>query len=224
MLAREWLTNLANDIPVSIWYDWRDDGRDPTEPEHHFGTVLNAYYKRRDPVYVPKPAFRAAKTLTSILNGYRFSKRLGVGGEDDYVLVFNKTDAVRLAAWTTSDTAHSVVIPSSPGRFRVTAHTGEDLRPLDAGQEGLSVTLTDTPQYLAPDVGRGAQGFTSSPAEAAALKLFAAKKRIQNRTRQDPRRQRLCSVLNAEESFLRGLISVPTAARRRSQRRPRIRS
>ena len=31
-LARQWLTNLANDVPLSIWYDWHDDGRDPKEP------------------------------------------------------------------------------------------------------------------------------------------------------------------------------------------------
>ena len=41
MLPREWLTNLANGVPLSIWYDWHDDGRDPNEPEHHFGTVAS---------------------------------------------------------------------------------------------------------------------------------------------------------------------------------------
>ena len=28
-LPRMFLTNVANDIPLSIWYDWRDDGDDP---------------------------------------------------------------------------------------------------------------------------------------------------------------------------------------------------
>ncbi|HUC84921.1 MAG TPA: cellulase family glycosylhydrolase, partial [Candidatus Acidoferrales bacterium] len=35
MLAREWLVNLANHVPLSIWYDWHDDGTDRLEPEHH---------------------------------------------------------------------------------------------------------------------------------------------------------------------------------------------
>ena len=39
MLARQFLTNAANGIPLSIWYDWRDDGLDPKEAEHHFGLV-----------------------------------------------------------------------------------------------------------------------------------------------------------------------------------------
>src|SRR5207245_1305575 len=42
-LPRQFLSNLANGLIVSIWYDWRDDGTDPQETEHHFGTVTNDY-------------------------------------------------------------------------------------------------------------------------------------------------------------------------------------
>ena len=76
LLARQWLTNLANNIPLSIWYDWQDDGTDPHEGEHHFGTVANQYRPGGSPVYAPKPAYLAAKTLTSTLAGFRFEKRL----------------------------------------------------------------------------------------------------------------------------------------------------
>lgn len=38
MLAREWLTALANEVPLAIWYDW-SDGADPHDPEAHFGMV-----------------------------------------------------------------------------------------------------------------------------------------------------------------------------------------
>src|SRR2546427_9570865 len=34
LLTRELLTNAANDIPISIWYDWREDGTDTEDPEH----------------------------------------------------------------------------------------------------------------------------------------------------------------------------------------------
>src|SRR5206468_6291427 len=56
-LARQWLFNLSQEIPLSIWYDWHDDGEDPKEPEHHFGTVRHAYHDGRDPCYEPKPAY-----------------------------------------------------------------------------------------------------------------------------------------------------------------------
>lgn len=62
-LAAMFLTNIANDIPLSIWYDWRDDGDNPNEGEHRFGIVRRAYHEGRDPVFDPKPAYQAAKTL-----------------------------------------------------------------------------------------------------------------------------------------------------------------
>lgn len=150
MLPRQWLTNLANDVPVSIWYDWHDDGPDPQEPEHHFGTVLFPYREGQRPVYEPKPAYRAAQTLTKCLAGFRFNKRLHLGNEDDHVLLLAKDDELRLAVWTVAKTPHAVTIPASPGRFAVTGHTGQTLPQLTADDRGLTITLTDAPQYLAP--------------------------------------------------------------------------
>ncbi|HEY7088686.1 MAG TPA: cellulase family glycosylhydrolase, partial [Tepidisphaeraceae bacterium] len=68
LLSRQWLTNIMNDVPVSIWYDWRDDGNDPKDPEHHFGTTRNDA--------TTKPAYLAAKTLTTQLHGLVFNKRI----------------------------------------------------------------------------------------------------------------------------------------------------
>jgi len=151
MLPRQFLTNLANEIPLSIWYDWHDDGTKPTEPEHHFGTVRYPYFAGREPVYDPKPAYQAAQTLATVLAGCRFNKRLAVGDAEDYVLLLANGDEVHVAAWTTSANSHKLLIPASPGRFLVTGHTGETLAPITADQNGLSVTITDAPQYLVPE-------------------------------------------------------------------------
>ena len=101
MLARQFLTNAANGIAMSIWYDWRDDGLDPQEPEHHFGLVRHEYRNGQTHVYEPKPAYLAAKTLLRHFSGFRFEQRLLVGTDDDYVLVFAKDGERRLAVWTT---------------------------------------------------------------------------------------------------------------------------
>jgi hypothetical protein len=151
MLPRQWLTNVSNDVPLSIWYDWHDDGKDPKEPEHHFGTVSFPYHGGRDPVYDPKPAWRAAKALTSALDGFRFSKRLALGRPDEYALLFAKENDVRLVAWTTSAEPRPVLLPASPGTFRATGHLGEALPALSADAKGLPVTLTAAPQYLSPE-------------------------------------------------------------------------
>jgi hypothetical protein len=147
-LARQWLSSLASGIPLTIWYDWRDDGPDPNNYEHHMGIVRYPYDGAHDPVYTPKPAYYAAQTLTTVLNGYRFNKRLNVGTSDDYALVFSGGDAVRFVVWTTAPAPHPVAIPARPGRFLVTGHTGEKLPPLTAGKDGLKVLATDAPQYL----------------------------------------------------------------------------
>lgn len=49
--------NRAQGVPLTIWYDWRDDGDDPANQEDRFGLV------RRGPggLFEPKPAFFAAR-------------------------------------------------------------------------------------------------------------------------------------------------------------------
>ena len=151
MLPRQWLINLANEVPLSIWYDWHDDGRDPKEPEHHFGSVEHVFHAQREPVYDPKPAYRAAQTLTRVLGGCRYNKRLDVGNPDDYVfLLADGASHCRLAAWTTSATSHAIVIPASPGPFQLTVATGEAQGPIVADGQGLRLVVGDAPQYLVP--------------------------------------------------------------------------
>jgi hypothetical protein len=75
-LPRQFLTNMSNDVALSIWYDWHDDGANPKEEEHRFGIVGHDYHAGRNPVYDPKPAYAAMKTMTEQLGGFRFDKRL----------------------------------------------------------------------------------------------------------------------------------------------------
>lgn len=147
MLARAWLTNIANGITLSIWYDWHDDGLDPGEAEHHFGAVSNSYHENREPVYDPKPAYVAAKTLTTFLSGYRFESRLPADSDDDYLLVFRKGNELRLAAWTTSS-AHATVLPLPARQYTVMGHLGTDQRLAPADQRGLTITLSNSPLYI----------------------------------------------------------------------------
>jgi hypothetical protein len=148
MLPRQWLINLANGIPLSIWYDWHDDGKEAQEPEHHFGTVAFDYHPGRDSVYDPKPAYLAAKTLTSVLGGYHFTRRLAIGDSDDYALLFSQGDDLRLAVWTTAAESHEVRIPSGKCQFVVLEHTGKERPALSTAGHFLTVTATDAPQYL----------------------------------------------------------------------------
>ncbi|WP_428940808.1 cellulase family glycosylhydrolase [Fontivita pretiosa] len=152
MLARQWLTNLANDVPLSIWYDWRDDGPDPKEPEHHFGTVKHEHYKDRDPPFDPKPAYLATRTLTSQLAGFRFNKRIALDDPRDHVLLFANDQQVKLVAWTQSRQQHTIALPASAGRFAAITHPGTELRPIEVTDDRrtLQLELTDAPLYIVP--------------------------------------------------------------------------
>jgi hypothetical protein len=100
--ARQQLINLYHGVPLSIWYDWQNDGPDPGENEHNFGTVTQELN--------PKPAYMAIQTLTRQLGGYRLARRLSLTDDKDYVLVC--TDSAKnqkLAAWTSGE-PHSVTI------------------------------------------------------------------------------------------------------------------
>jgi polysaccharide biosynthesis protein PslG len=50
-------------VPISIWYDWKNDGPDLAEREHNFGTVTHDLQ--------PKPAYTALQTLTKELRDFR---------------------------------------------------------------------------------------------------------------------------------------------------------
>lgn len=95
-LVRQQLANLHFGIPISIWYDWKNDGDNPAEREDNFGTVM--------PDLRPKPAYQAIQTVTRQLAGFRIQKRLDLGSAKDWALVWvNLKGQRKLSAWTTSD-------------------------------------------------------------------------------------------------------------------------
>lgn len=139
-IARQALSNMMNHCRINIWYDWRDDGPDPNENEHRFGTV------RQD--MKEKPAFFAMKTLTTELNGYSYVNRIRPGSDEDYFALFRKGDDYRLAAWTTSE-PHNVTLPVDFESAEIVSRSGE--RTSAAIKDGkLELKLTASPQYIEP--------------------------------------------------------------------------
>jgi len=148
MLPRQWLINMANQIPISIWYDWHDDGTDPVEPEHNFGTVAHQYHAGRDPVYDPKPAYTAAKTLTSVLSGQRFVKRIATDDPADYVMLFSGEHKRTLAVWTTSPQTRAIEIASDQGTFATIDYLGAAGEDVPVEDSLIRIQATDAPVYL----------------------------------------------------------------------------
>ncbi len=140
--ARQQLANLLHGVPLSIWYDWKNDGNDPDEREHNFGTVW--------PDLKPKPAYLAIQTLTRELNGYRIARRQDTGSASDFVLVLTHVAGeTKLAAWTLGEAKEITldVSPKGSGSVSIVESLGE--RSEAKLHEGrLTVRLNVMPQYL----------------------------------------------------------------------------
>ena len=137
-LVRQWLFHLTLDVNLSIWYDWRNDGPDPADVEQNFGTVFNDFS--------PKPASRAAQTLNRTLGGYRYQRRLPLPDPADYVLLFQRDDAIALATWTTTAT-HTITLPVACETVQAVSLTGATETLTVTGRQ-LALTLTEMPRYI----------------------------------------------------------------------------
>ncbi len=56
------MLNVMDNVTVSIWYDFKDDGTDTEQGENNFGTLEEPYVNATMP-HTPKPAFHAASTI-----------------------------------------------------------------------------------------------------------------------------------------------------------------
>lgn len=137
-LARMFLINLSQSIPISIWYDWKNDGTNPKEREHNFGTV------RHD--LRPKAAYSTAKILTSTLKGYRVEKRLDTASKNDFALELTKGGDTAVAFWT-MDREHKATLPIEPGQAILVNLLG-DKTTLSWRTNALQLNISQSPQYL----------------------------------------------------------------------------
>lgn len=139
-LVRQQLNNVLNQVPLSIWYDWKNDGDDPKENEHNFGTVT--------PDLRPKPAYTAVKTLTHELAGYRIAQRQSLNSDRDFLLVCtNSAGGQKLVAWTLGE-SHQIEVNVPAGRtVSGTSISGEKIE-LKVTDDQCRVSLSPGPIYL----------------------------------------------------------------------------
>ncbi|MEC1072262.1 cellulase family glycosylhydrolase [Priestia megaterium] len=139
-LVRMYLVNMYLGIPVSIWYDWKNDGEDPNNGEHNFGI-------RENDSSIPKEASIGASTLIENLSGYHFSKRIELGRKNDYLLEFtnNKKD-ITYVYWTQAD-EHEFSWPNDKhAKGQEISMLGENIKEVDT--RNTSLWLSNSPMYL----------------------------------------------------------------------------
>jgi hypothetical protein len=137
-LVRMFLINLYQNIPVSIWYDWKDDGVDPNEREHHFGTMTNDLNSKK--------AYLAMKALADKLNGYSIIERLDLGNDEDFALRLKKGESEAIALWTMGENlSREVEIPVKDREGLMYDMYGEQM---SISWHGQKIRLSQSPEYL----------------------------------------------------------------------------
>lgn len=143
--VRMQLVNLLNGIPLSVWYDWKNDGTDSSNNEHNYGIVTADL--------APKFSYDTLKTFTTQLGGYQLVRRLELGSAKDYALLFsNKAGQSKLVAWTTAY-AHDSRIPApmAIAATKMTLIDGFGLRSsIQPDHNAIPLRLSNSPVYIEP--------------------------------------------------------------------------
>lgn len=141
LAIREALTAWALGVPVAAWYDLRDDGDDPRNPEHNYGLL--------DSRGMDKPAMSALRKLTEIADNHTYSGMLPDAPDGAHVMRLSGGKDNVFAIWSDQPDARMTVhIPAQ--KFVSAANlVGE---PVKAKQSGRGVEFmlpeTDGPIFL----------------------------------------------------------------------------
>lgn len=126
-VPRMFLTNIANEIPLTIYYDWRDDGDDPKEGEHRFGLVRRPPTGEAKQPFAPKPAYVALKVMGEELKGMRVAQAVEKGTK---AILFAKPDRETLVCWSPTPVAAAIQdLPVMAREWRVTGADGVAMAP-----------------------------------------------------------------------------------------------
>jgi len=141
-IVRQQLSNLLQEVPISVWYDWKNDGDDLNQVEHNFGTVTNDLK--------PKPGYVAVQTFTRELSGYRIVSRRNTGNKKDFVLILTNTAGeTKLAVWTLGK-PHKVAFdlePTSVTELYFVDGRGKSGR-IEIAKSSFTVKLSSSPEYI----------------------------------------------------------------------------
>ena len=146
---REMLWNLLNGIPLSIWYDWRNDEEKPGATEANFGLVHFPPQTGQAHEFQPKPSYVAASFFLKTLGEYRMDKSVPMTGiTDGYLVSFIKNHDRRYAAWTTAAAPEAAVLLLPPGRYAVYGLMGNAEKEVTVKKAGLPLLLTGDVQFV----------------------------------------------------------------------------
>ncbi|MEM5369630.1 beta-glucosidase [Paraburkholderia azotifigens] len=127
-------------VTVMFWYDFVDDGNDPSNQEDNFGMLRNDLS--------PKPAYVASAVLNATLGSRKWHSAL-VDDENVKVFQYGNSEPV-IVGWTTANTARVVSVQVPAGKYVQRDWQGAESQ-VTADGAGLKWRLGPLPSYLLPE-------------------------------------------------------------------------
>jgi hypothetical protein len=140
--VRMQLAGVMSGVPLSVWYDWKNDGESLTNFEHNCGTVSYDL--------TPKPAYNALKTMNEQLGEMTLGHRIETADSSDYVLLFTSRKGIfRLVAWTTQK-QHEITLDATLAHTNgISAVDGYGKQvEIKTLSNGLVLELSELPCYI----------------------------------------------------------------------------
>lgn len=144
-LVRMRLLSIAQGIPLSIWYDWINDGSDFENNEHNFGMVRSG--PSAQGTYEVKDAYRAQATLSSFLRGKTFRRSVPVR-PGVHILAFSQGKDTSFAAWSTEASPQPVQLVASGACYRTLSFLGHVSDTVRTAAYRLSFVPSKDPLFL----------------------------------------------------------------------------
>jgi hypothetical protein len=136
--VRQYLINIMCGVNLSVWYDWKNDGDDLNISNDNLGIV--------DSKLKAKVSYFAVKTMTATLNGFKYIKRINVGSQNDYVLMFKKGNSTVYALWTTGEN-HNISINFFSSKIKIVEFTGKNYEQ-NISNDKYNVDLSQSVKYV----------------------------------------------------------------------------
>jgi len=142
-LAKKYTTAPALGVNAYFWYDLRDDGVNPKEPEDHFGLVKHDFS--------PKPAFAAFQVVVDQLANRKFEKQLTDVPAGVFAHLYRGGDASAdnvLALWREGKNHSTPMWLDLPAVTTSAYDMMGNLLPSISYASGLLLNIDDAPLYL----------------------------------------------------------------------------
>lgn len=138
LLVRSYLLALSHGVQNIAWYDYHDDGTDPSYNEHHFGVLYHDM--------TPKPSYFAFRTMATELAGLKFERQVSAG-EGVSVLVFGDGQRHACVAWSHQGAKQLAFQLPDRKRMEVVDLMG-NAQAIDVGDGAWLATIDESPVFL----------------------------------------------------------------------------